>query len=189
MGNHCQSIGVLIFNLLYQIGPGIGSIWAEDENVILRVYGQHLQKNIWNLKLANVQCAKLRLALDLSSAGSTSSRESSRSSISEAADAQLSYARKSHMFQSIFILKKFHFKLGNEIVCKWIRLKISQTVGSNIQQIAGGSRPPEKKRSQEQCQSHQGNVWMATGAKVSKMSQACSHVSHGDSSMCSELYF
>ncbi len=58
-------------------------------------------------------------------------------------------------------------------------------VGSNIQQYAGGSRPPEKQRSQEQCKSHKGHVWMATGAKVSKMSQAYSHaVSHGDSAIC-----
>ncbi len=82
-------------------------------------------------------------------------------------------------------MKKFHFKLGNEIVCKWIRLKISQMAGPNIQQFAGGSRPLEKKRSKEQCQSHQGNVWMVTGAKVSKMSQAYSHaVSNGDSEIC-----
>ncbi len=44
VGNHCQSIGASIFNLLYQIGSGIGSIRAEDENVVLWIYGQHLQK-------------------------------------------------------------------------------------------------------------------------------------------------
>ncbi len=71
--------------------------------------------------------------------------------------------------------------LGREIVCKWICLKISQMVESDIQWFAGGWQPLGKKRSQEQCQGHQGNSFISqlTGAKFSKISQAYSQaVSH-----------
>ncbi len=43
-------------------------------------------------------------------------------------------------------------ELGNEIVCKWNCVKISQMVGSDIQQFAGGTRPLGKKIRQEQFQ-------------------------------------
>ena len=69
--------------------------------------------------------------------------------------------------------------------------KISRMVGSNIQRFAGGQSPQGNKRSLEQCQGHQGNISISqlTGAKVSRISQAYSHVaSHGYSSICSELY-
>ena len=70
-------------------------------------------------------------------------------------------------------------------------------VGLDIQQFAGGPKPLGKKRSQEQCQGHQDNVWMGTvsifqltGVKFSRLSQAyINAVSYGDSLMCSDFYF
>ncbi len=49
-------------------------------------------------------------------------------------------------------------ELGNEIACKWICLKISRMVGSDIQRLAGGPGPLRKNRSQEQCQAHLDNI-------------------------------
>ncbi len=55
-----------------------------------------------------------------------------------------------------------------KLLANGFRLKISRMVGSNIQRFAGGPRPLGKKRSQEQCQGHKGNIWMETVASPSK---------------------
>ena len=80
-------------------------------------------------------------------------------------------------------------ELGNEIVCKWKYLKISQKVGSDIQQFPTfeeEKKPGTVSRSLRQVTYI---ISQLTGAKVSRMSQAYSQAIRHGVSMCSELYF
>ncbi len=71
--------------------------------------------------------------------------------------------------------------MGKEIAQKLIFLKISLMADPKTEWIAGGPRPLERKRTQEQCQSQEGIIWAVSfifqphaGTKVSTRSQACS---------------
>ncbi len=89
-------------------------------------------------------------------------------------------------------------ELGNKIACTWIGLKISRMVGYDqilndlkvVQDLSGRKEAGAVSRSLRQRMDGKSFNSKLKGAKVSRMSQAYSHVvSHGDSSMRRESYF